>query len=345
MKTKLNLSGIQKAAIALSILDPDVASEILKTFDENQIVAVSAEITRMENVDNEIVDAVLDELRQEMKLCGGLVEHDKNAFRKILEKAIGTDKSDDIIANVEQGVMLPTPFSNLKDVSDDEYMRLLIGEHPQTIALILSYTEPERASRLLSRFPLEAQSDIIMRIATLELPPISLITKVNEVVMAKIKTEGRRRKTPAKKRHKFASEIIGGLEGGVDKDVIEQISRRNPELAEEIKKLMFTFDDMIYVLDEAFRKILTEVDINVIALALKTANAEVETKFFKNMSKRIGETVREERELLGPRLLSEVQSAQLQIVEAVKRLEAKGENVVQKKVVILTERDVVDYGS
>ncbi|MBE7548923.1 flagellar motor switch protein FliG [Candidatus Kuenenia stuttgartiensis] len=331
MKTKLNLSGIQKAAIALSILDPDVASEILKTFDENQIVAVSAEITRMENVDNEIVDAVLDELRQEMKLCGGLVEHDKNAFRKILEKAIGTDKSDDIIANVEQGVMLPTPFSNLKDVSDDEYMRLLIGEHPQTIALILSYTEPERASRLLSRFPLEAQSDIIMRIATLELPPISLITKVNEVVMAKIKTEGRRRKTPAKKRHKFASEIIGGLEGGVDKDVIEQISRRNPELAEEIKKLMFTFDDMIYVLDEAFRKILTEVDINVIALALKTANAEVETKFFKNMSKRIGETVREERELLGPRLLSEVQSAQLQIVEAVKRLEAKGENVVQKK--------------
>ncbi len=331
MKTKLNLSGIQKAAIALSILDPDVASEILKTFDENQIVAVSAEITRMENVDNEIVDAVLDELRQEMKLCGGLVEHDKNAFRKILEKAIGTDKSDDIIANVEQGVMLPTPFSNLKDVSDDEYMRLLIGEHPQTIALILSYTEPERASRPLSRFPLEAQSDIIMRIATLELPPISLITKVNEVVMAKIKTEGRRRKTPAKKRHKFASEIIGGLEGGVDKDVIEQISRRNPELAEEIKKLMFTFDDMIYVLDEAFRKILTEVDINVIALALKTANAEVETKFFKNMSKRIGETVREERELLGPRLLSEVQSAQLQIVEAVKRLEAKGENVVQKK--------------
>ncbi|MBM4055523.1 MAG: flagellar motor switch protein FliG [Planctomycetes bacterium] len=331
MKTKLNLSGIQKAAIVLSILDADAAAEIIRGFDENQIVAVSAEITRMENVDNEIVDAVLDELRQEMKLCGGMVEHDKNAFKKVLEKAIGADKSEDIIANVEQGVMLPTPFSNLKDVSDDEYMRLLIGEHPQTIALILSYTEAERASRLLSRFPLEAQSDIIMRIATLEPPPINLITKVNEVVMAKIKTEGRRRKTPAKKKHKFASEIIGGLEGGVDKDVIEQISRRNPELAEEIKKLMFTFEDMVYVQDEAFRKILTEVDINVIALALKTANEDIESKFFKNMSKRIGDTVREEKELLGPRLLSEVQSAQLQIVEAVKRLEAKGENVIQKK--------------
>jgi len=331
MKTKLNLSGIQKAAIALSILDADAAAEIIKGFDENQIVAVSAEITRMENIDNEIVDAVLDELRQEMKLCGGMVEHDKNAFKKVLEKAIGADKSEDIFANVEQGVMLPTPFSNLKDVSDDEYMRLLIGEHPQTIALILSYTEAERASRLLSRFPLEAQSDIIMRIATLEPPPINLITKVNEVVMAKIKTEGRRRKTPAKKKHKFASEIIGGLEGGVDKDVIEQISRRNPELAEEIKKLMFTFEDMVYVQDEAFRKILTEVDINVIALALKTANEDIESKFFKNMSKRIGDTVREEKELLGPRLLSEVQSAQLQIVEAVKRLEAKGENVIQKK--------------
>ena len=121
------------------------------------------------------------------------------------------------------------------------------------------------------------------------------------------------------------------MEGSADKSVIDQISSRNPELAEEIKKLLFTFDDVAYVQDEALRKILTEVDNNAIALALKTANTEIEEKFFKNMSKRVGDSVREVRDLLGPRLLSEVEAAQQQIVDAIKRLEAKGETVLKKK--------------
>lgn len=170
-----------------------------------------------------------------------------------------------------------------------------------------------------------------MRIATIEPPPTKLLLQVNEVVVSKIKSDDRRRKTPAKKKYKFASEIIGSMDGSADKNVIDQISYKNPELADEIKKLLFTFEDVVNVQDEALRKILTEIDNNVIALALKTANPEVEKKFFSNMSKRVGDSVREVKDLLGPRLLSEVESAQQQIVEAVKRLEAKGEAILKKK--------------
>jgi len=325
------LSGLQKVAIVLSTLDPDTAAEIIKNFSEEQIAAITLEMGRFERVDNELVDMVFDELKTELKTSEGVIEYDNDNFRKLLEKAIGTEKSEEIIANVEDGAIFPSPFSQLKDLSDDDYMRLLAGEHPQTIALVLSYAEPDRASKVLSRLPTEFQAEIIMRVATLDPPPVSLLLKVNEVISTKIKTDGKRKKTPAKKKHKFASEILGNLEGTADKDVIEQISHKNPELADEIKKLMFTFSDIIYVEDEAFRKILTEIDNSIIALALKTANDEIQDKFFKNMSKRVGDTIREEKELLGPRLLSEVQGAQQQIVDAIKRLEAKGEPVVKKK--------------
>jgi len=326
-----NLSGLQKVAIVLSALEPEIAAELIKEFSDEQIAAITLEMNRFERIDTGLVDMVFEDLRMEMKESKGIIEYDNDNFRKLLEKAIGAEKSEEIIANVEEGSVFPTPFAQLKDISDDDFMRILAGEHSQTIALVLSYTDPDRAAKILSRLPTEFQAEIVMRIATIEPPPVSLLMKVNEVIMTKIKTESRRRKTPAKKKHKFASEILGNLEGAADRDVIEQISHRNPELAEEIKKLMFTFEDIVFVEDEAFRKVLTEIDNSVIALALKTASDEIQDKFFKNMSKRVGDTIREEKELLGPRLLSEVQGAQQQIVDAIKRMEAKGEQVVKKR--------------
>ena len=227
--------------------------------------------------------------------------------------------------------MFPVPFYLLRDASEEELLRILVGEHPQTIALILTYCDSQRAAKVLSQFPSETQADIIMRIATMEPPPVKLLYQVNEVVMSKVKTDDRRQKTPTKKKFKLASDIISGMEGPADKNVVELISHKNPELADEIKKLLFTFEDVIYVQDDAFRKVLTEVDNGIIALALKTATEEIAKKFFSNMSKRVGDAVREEQELLGPRLLSEVEASQQQIVDAIKRLEAKGESVVKRK--------------
>ncbi|GAN34073.1 MAG: flagellar motor switch protein FliG [Candidatus Brocadia sp. AMX2] len=327
----INLTGIQKVAILLSTLDADTAAEVIKEFNEEQIAAVTAAMSDIERVEKELVERVLYDLSEELKSNERIVKYDNNSFKKLLEKAIGVQKSEEIITSVQEGTIFPTPFSALREASDEDVIRILAGEHPQTIALVLSYVDSQRAAKVLSQFPTEFQSEIIMRIATMEPPPTKLLLQVNEVVVSKIKSDDRRRKTPAKKKYKFASEIIGSMDGSADKNVIDQISYKNPELADEIKKLLFTFEDVVNVQDEALRKILTEIDNNVIALALKTANPEVEKKFFSNMSKRVGDSVREVKDLLGPRLLSEVESAQQQIVEAVKRLEAKGEAILKKK--------------
>lgn len=325
------LSGVQRVAVILSTLDADVAASVIKEFNDEQIAILTAEMSKIDRVDRELVEGVLGDLSHELKSSEGLVKYDSDSFKKLLQKAVGTEKSEAILTSIEDGSIFPAPFHVLRDVSIEELVRIIVGEHPQTIALILSYIDSQRAAKVLSQFPTELQAEIIMRISTMDSPPVKLLLQVHEVVGSKIKNDDRRQKVPAKKKYKLASEIIGSMEGSADKSVVDMINHKNPELADEIKKLLFTFEDVVHVQDEAFRKILTEIDNRVIALALKTANEEIEKKFFSNMSKRVGDSVKEERDLLGPKLLSEVEAAQQQVVEAVKRLEAKGESVVKKK--------------
>lgn len=331
MSTARKISGIQKVAIILSTLDADTAATLIREFSDEEIAAISGEMSNFERIDKELVETVLNDLAQELKLSKTSLKYDNNQFKKLLVQAVGSQKSADILSSVEEGTLFPVPFYLLRDASEEELIRILVGEHPQTIALIMTYCDSQRAAKVLAQFPAETQADIIMRIATMEAPPVKLLYQVNEIVMSKVKTEDRRQKTPTKKKFKLASDIISGMEGPADKNVVELISHKNPELADEIKKLLFTFEDVIYVQDDAFRKVLTEVDNGIIALALKTATEEIAQKFFSNMSKRVGDAVREEQELLGPRLLSEVEASQQQIVEAIKRLEAKGESIVKRK--------------
>lgn len=325
------LTGIQKTAVLLSTLDADVAASVIKELDDEKIALITAEMSKFDRIDKAMIDKVLFDLSQEMHAGKTLVKYDNASFKKLLEKAVGAQKTEEIFTSVEDGTLFPMPFQILKEASDEEIVRLIVGEHPQTIALILSYQDPPRAAKALSQFPTELQAEIIMRISTMDPPPARLLMQVNAVIASKIKNEDKRQKMPAKKKYKLATDIISSMEGSADKSIVDMINHRNPELADEIKKLMFTFEDVVSVQDEALRKILTEVDNRVIALALKTANEEIEKKFFSNMSKRVGDSVKEERDLLGPRLLSEVEAAQLQVVDAVKRLEAKGESVVKKK--------------
>lgn len=325
------LTGVQKVAIILSTLDADAAAGIIKELDDESIALVTAEMSKFDRIDKELVDRVLDDLSQELHSTASVNKYDNTSFKKLLEKAVGAQKTEEIFTSVEDGTLYPIPFQILKAASDDEIVRLIVGEHPQTIALILSYIDPPRAAKALSQFPTELQAEIIMRISTMDPPPARLLMQVNTVVASKIKNEDKRQKMPAKKKYKLATDIISSMEDAADKSVVDMINHRNPELADELKKLMFTFEDVVSVQDEALRKILTEVDNRVIALAMKTANEEIEKKFFSNMSKRVGDSVKEEKDLLGPRLLSEVEAAQQQIVDAVKRLEAKGETVVKKK--------------
>ena len=164
------LSGIQKVAIILSTLDADVAASVIKELDDEKIALVTTEMSKFDRIDKAMVDKVLDDLSQELLPNITVNKYDNTSFRKLLEKAVGVPKTEEIFTSIEDGTLFPIPFQILKEASDEEIVRLIVGEHPQTIALILSYQDPPRAAKALSQFPTELQAEIIMRISTMDPP-------------------------------------------------------------------------------------------------------------------------------------------------------------------------------
>src|SRR3989304_3624002 len=156
MNTVKKLTGIQKVAIILSTLDADTAANLIKEFDDVEIAAISGEMTNFDRIDNELVEEVLNDLSKELKLSKKGVKYDNNSFKKLLAKAVGPQKSEEILTSVEEGTLFPMPFFPLKDASEEELLRILVGEHPQTIALVLSYVDSQR-TKVLVQFPAELQ--------------------------------------------------------------------------------------------------------------------------------------------------------------------------------------------
>ena len=187
MNAVKNLTGIQKVAIILTTLDADTAANVIKEFDDEQIAAISGEMSSLDRIDKELVETVLNDLSKELKLNKKAVKYDNNSFKKLLVKAVGSQKSEEILSSVEEGTLFPVPFYPLRESSEEELLRILVGEHPQTIALVLTYVDSQRAAKVLVQFPAELQADIIMRIATMEPPPMKLLYQVNEVVASKVK--------------------------------------------------------------------------------------------------------------------------------------------------------------
>jgi flagellar motor switch protein FliG len=224
------------------------------------------------------------------------------------------------------------PFQTLRELNVEAILKVLSTEHPQTIALALSYLEPDQAAGVLAEFPVESQADVLMRIASMESPSTTLLMQVNEIMESKAKhTDEVTQKVTTEQRLKTVTEIMGMSDVNVEKAILDIMVKKEPEIAAEIRKLSFVFEDIVMVLDKGLRKILGELDNRVVATALKTASEDVVKKFFGNMSKRVGQAVREEWELLGPRPLSEVEDAQQEIVDAIKELEAQGESVIKRK--------------
>lgn len=326
------LSGKQKVAILLSTLDTDVAAQIIKNFDEAEIAQISAEIGRLENIDDGTVKDVLAEFSDEASTIPALSIDFSHSFRKLLERTLGLKKTDEILNTMVGGGSDLAPFQTLRELNVEAILKVLSTEHPQTIALALSYLEPDQAAGVLAEFPVESQADVLMRIASMESPSTTLLMQVNEIMESKAKhTDEVTQKVTTEQRLKTVTEIMGMSDVNVEKAILDIMVKKEPEIAAEIRKLSFVFEDIVMVLDKGLRKILGELDNRVVATALKTASEDVVKKFFGNMSKRVGQAVREEWELLGPRPLSEVEDAQQEIVDAIKELEAQGESVIKRK--------------
>ncbi len=305
----MNLTNKEKVAILLLNLGPEQAADILGNFGESEIAEISDIIGRMRNVGSDVSMGVLNEFQGEFE---------------------STRQSEEIIGVIKDHRPSIIPFRYFKHLTSEEILSILAGEHNQMVALILSYLEPQQSADVVGALPEELRLDVLNRMATSVPPPVQIIKQIDELLEEKVVSLGDRLDTPNERKYRAIAEILNRSDSVTEKTIMQRIKEENPDIAQEIKQLMFVFEDISIVEDKALRQMMSETETSVIALSLKTASKEVAEKIFKNMSKRMGDMVKEEQQILGPKPLAEVEAAQKIIVDALSKMEAQGENVRTK---------------
>jgi flagellar motor switch protein FliG len=325
---KINLTGRQKAAIFIIAVGSEVSSEIFKHLREDEIEQITFEIARIDKITPEDKEKVLIEFNELMMAQGFITNGGIDFARSLLEKALGNQKAIDIINRLTSSLQV-RPFDFIRRTDPAQLLNFIQGEHPQTIALILSYLDPNKASTILSALPHTIQADVAKRIATMDRVSPDVLREVERVLERKLSTLASEDYTSAGGIDAVV-EILNNVDRGTEKTIIEALEEEDPELAEEIKKRMFVFEDIVLLDDRAIQKVMREVDNNDLAKALKSVDAEVQEKIFKNMSKRAASLLREDMEFMGPVRLKDVEDAQQKIVNIIRKLEEQGEIVVAR---------------
>ncbi len=299
-------SSKEKVAILLLNLGPEIAADILGNFGENEIAEISDIIGRMRSVSSEISIGILNEFKDEFQ-----------SWRK-------SEQIIDVIKDHRPSII---PFRYFKHLTSEEIISILSGEHTQLISLILSYLEPHQSAEVVGTMSEELRLDVLNKMATSKPPPVQIIKQIDELMETKVISLGDRMDTPNERKYRAIAEILNRSDSVTEKTIMQRMKEEHPDIAQEIKTLMFVFEDLGIVEDKALRQMLSETDTNTVALALKTASKEVNEKIFKNMSKRMGQMVKEEQAILGPKPLAEVEAAQKIVVDSLAKMEAQGETV------------------
>ncbi len=321
------MGGRQKAAILLACLGPKAAGKVLASLSEDEVEGLTLDLSNLGPVDPETRFTVLDEFYQmavaKRYVAQGGVEYARN----LLESAFGSDKAIEILTRLQSSLQ-EVPFEFLRRADPAQICSFIQDEHPQTISLILAHLNPQVSSIILSALPQDIQADVVVRIATMDRTPPEIVREVERVLerkMASVFSQGFTFAGGVKE----VAEILNRIDRNAEKAIMTGLEERDPELADEIARLMFTFDDLVYVDDTGIQKSLREIDTKDLALAMKSANDEVREKVFKNMSERAREMIREEIEFMGPVRMRQIEEAQQKIVSVVRRLEDAGELIVQ----------------
>ena len=325
---KKQLTGRQKAAIFLVTLGSEISAEIFKHLREDEIEQLTFEIARLETIEPEDRDRVLMEFQELMMAQDFISTGGIDYARELLEKSLGTQKAVDIINRLTSSLQV-RPFDFIRRTDPAHLLNFIQQEHPQTIALILAYLEPQKASIILGSLPHEIQSDVAKRIATMDRTSPEVLREVERVLEKKLSTLSSEDYTAAGGVESIV-EILNLVDRSTEKTIIESLEEDDPELAEEIKKRMFVFEDIVLLDDRAIQKVLREVDTNELAKALKAVDSEVQDKIFRNMSRRASTLLKEDMEYMGPIRLKDVEESQQKIVAIIRKLEEQGEIVVAR---------------
>ncbi|WP_061278534.1 flagellar motor switch protein FliG [Leptospira interrogans] len=328
LNKKTNLTGRQKAAVFLIAVGSEVSSEIFKHLREDEIEQITFEIARLDKITPEDKEKVLVEFNELMMAQEFISNGGIDFARGLLEKALGNQKAIDIINRLTSSLQV-RPFDFIRRTDPQHLLNFIQNEHPQTIALILSYLDPQKASNILSNLPHTIQAEVAKRIATMDRVSPDVLREVERVLERKLSTLASEDYTSAGGIDSVV-EILNLVDRGTEKTIIEALEEEDPELAEEIKKRMFVFEDMVLLDDRAIQKVMREVDNSDLAKALKSVDTEVQEKIFKNMSKRAANLLREDMDFMGPIRIKDVEDAQQKIVNIIRKLEDAGEIVVAR---------------
>jgi flagellar motor switch protein FliG len=318
-----DLSGKQKTAILLMSMDPDVAAKIFQELEMKEVEQIAVEITNLQDVNPSIVEDVIEEYYQLMTASSYMIEGGLDYAQVLLEKSYGMEQAREIVEKIRVLTSV-RGFNILKKADPQQLANFLSKEHPQTIALILSHLPPDQSAEVLSEFKEELRAETIIRIATLGKVSPALVSEIEHVV-DRIGEATLSQNLAQAGGSQLVANILNKSNNANAKSMLENIEEKNYDMALEIKRLMFLFEDIVLIDDKGIQRILRDVDKKDLALALKVSEEKIKEKIFKNMSERAANVVKEELEFMGPVKLKEVESAQMRIVDVIKELEDQDE--------------------
>ncbi|ABR30344.1 flagellar motor switch protein FliG [Thermosipho melanesiensis] len=328
MAEKTGIPGKRKAAILLVLMGPENAANVLKNLDEQDVELLTIEIANLGKVTDEEKEVVLSEFKElskarEMLLSGGI-----DYAKEMLIKAFGPEKAMKVIERLVSNLQVK-PFEFMKLADPMQIVNFLQSEHPQTIALVLSFLEPQLSAKVLSALPENIQAEVIKRIALLERASPDVVREIEKTLEKKFSGIGMQTLSQVGGVD-TAAEIINNIDRATEKSIMEKLGYESPELAEEIRRRLFVFEDLLKLDDRSVQLVLREVDTRDLAVALKGASDELKEKIFNNMSKRAAQLLKDELEFMGPVRVKDVEEAQQKIINIVRRLEEAGEIVIAR---------------
>ena len=326
--TDEKISGTQKAAILLIALGPEKSSTIFKHLKEEEIEELTLEIANTRSVTPQVKEEVIDEFYQVCLAQQYIAEGGISYAKELLEKALGNEKALDVIGKLTASLQVK-PFEFIRKADAAQLLNFIQDEHPQTIALILSYLSASQAALIVSALPPNRQADVARRIAVMDRTSPEVIKEVEKVLESKLSSLVNQDYTIIGGVDAVV-EILNTVDRGTEKHIMETLELEEPELADEIRKKMFVFEDILLLDDRAIQRVLRDVDNNDLGLALKGANEQVQTVIFNNMSKRLAVMIKEDMEFMGPVRMKDVEEAQQKIVNIIRKLEDSGEIVISR---------------
>ncbi len=325
---KRELTGRQKSAIFLITVGSEVSTEVFKHLKDNEIEMLTYDISQVEVIDSDERDRVLEEFQELMSARDFITMGGIDYARELLERALGTQRAGDIISKLTSNIQV-RPFDFIRRTDPTHLFNFIQQEHPQTIALILAYLEPQKASVILGNLAPDVQSDVAKRIATMDRTSPDVLREVEIVLEKKLAALSSENYTLAGGIDNIV-QVLNLVDRGTERSIVETLEEDDPELAEEIKKRMFVFEDIVLLDDRSIQKLLREVDGTELAKALKAVDTDVQDKIMRNLSKRAASLLKEEMEYMGPVRMKEVEECQQHIVSTIRKLEEQGEIVVSR---------------